>query len=146
MKLVREIGMLVDKLTHVRTRSVRSTENIAIVADSVREQPSTSTRHRSQQLDISRTSLILILHKDLALKPYKVQLVQQLKPTDHPNCLWFANWAQDRLAEDDEFYRKIIFSDEAHFHLGGYVNNQNCRIWGTENPHFVVQMSPMHPQ
>ena len=31
--------------------------------------------------------------------------------------------------------KKIIFSDEAHFDLGGYVNRQNCRIWGTENPH-----------
>ena len=25
--------------------------------------------------------------------------------------------------------KKIIFSDETHFDLGGYVNNQNCRIW-----------------
>ena len=31
--------------------------------------------------------------------------------------------------------KKIIFSDEAHFDLSGYVNKQNCRIWGTENPH-----------
>ena len=30
------------------------------------------------------------------------------------------------------FCQKIIFSDEAHFDLGGYVNKQNCRIWGTE--------------
>ena len=30
---------------------------------------------------------------------------------------------------------KIIFSDEAHFDLGGYVNKQNYRILGTENPH-----------
>ena len=118
---------------------------IAIVAESVREQPSTSTRHRSQQLDISRTSLMRILHKDLVLKQYKVQLVQQLKPTDHLNRLRSANWAQDCLAEDDEFYRKIIFSDEAHFHFGGYVNKQNCRIWGTENPHVVVE-KPMHSQ
>ena len=29
--------------------------------------------------------------------------------------------------------KKIIFSDEAHFDLGGYVNKQNYRIWGTEN-------------
>ena len=28
--------------------------------------------------------------------------------------------------------KKIIFSDENHFYLGGYVNKQNCRIWGTE--------------
>ena len=30
--------------------------------------------------------------------------------------------------------KKIIFSDEAHFDLRGYVKS-NCRIWGTENPH-----------
>ncbi|XP_033222677.1 uncharacterized protein LOC117176532 [Belonocnema kinseyi] len=110
--------MLVDKPTRERTRPVRSTKNIAAVAESVREQPSTSTRHRSQQLAISRTSLMRILRKDLAMKPYKVQLVHQLKPIDHPNRLQFANWAEDRLIEDDEFYRKIIFLDEAHFHLG----------------------------
>ena len=40
--------------------------------------------------------------------------------------------------------RKIIFSDEAHFHLGGYVNKQNCRIWGSEQPHANVER-PMHP-
>ena len=35
--------------------------------------------------------------------------------------------------------KKIIFSDEAHFDLGGYVNKQNCRIWGTENPHAYIE-------
>ena len=25
--------------------------------------------------------------------------------------------------------KKTIFSDEAHFDLGGYINKQNCRIW-----------------
>ena len=29
--------------------------------------------------------------------------------------------------------KKIIFSDEPHFDLGGYINKQFCRIWGTEN-------------
>ena len=31
--------------------------------------------------------------------------------------------------------KKVIFSDEAHFDLGGYVNKQNCRIWDTEKPY-----------
>ena len=31
--------------------------------------------------------------------------------------------------------QKKIFSDEAHFDLDGYVNKQNCRFWGKENPH-----------
>ena len=29
---------------------------------------------------------------------------------------------------------KIFFSDDAHFTLGGYINKQNCSIWGSEDP------------
>ena len=35
--------------------------------------------------------------------------------------------------------KKIIFSDEAYFDLGGYVNMQNCRIWDAENPHAYIE-------
>ena len=43
-------------------------------------------------------------------------------------------WACDRLTEDADFgKKKIIFSGEAHFDLGGYVNKLNCRIWAQKN-------------
>ena len=32
------------------------------------------------------------------------------------------------MGNEPEFHQKMIMSDEAHFHLGGYVNKQNCRI------------------
>ena len=53
----------------------------------------------------------------------------------------------DRLIEDADFSqkKKIIFSDGSHFDLGGYVNKQNCCIWGTEKPHAYIEMS-MHPK
>ena len=35
--------------------------------------------------------------------------------------------------------KKIIFSSEPHFHLGGYVNKQNYSIWGWENTDMVLQ-------
>ena len=41
--------------------------------------------------------------------------------------------------------KEIIFSDEADFELGVYVNKQNCRIWGTENLHAYIE-KPMHPK
>lgn len=69
---------------------------------------------------------------------------QELKITDHRIRRAFAGWALNQLDEDDQFFKKIIFSDEAHFHLNGYVNKQNCRIWGSENPHALEQL-PMHP-
>ena len=39
--------------------------------------------------------------------------------------------------------KTIIFSDEAHFDLGGYVSKQTCRIWGTETPHAYIE-KPTH--
>jgi hypothetical protein len=35
-------------------------------------------------------------------------------------------------------------SDEAHFCLNGFVNKQNCRFWGTENPR-VIHQRQLHP-
>ena len=46
---------------------------------------------------------------------------------------------------EPEFHRKIIMSDEAHFHLGDYVNKQNCRNWGSENPQMIIKKS-LNPQ
>ncbi|GFS51427.1 uncharacterized protein TNCV_548911 [Trichonephila clavipes] len=36
-------------------------------------------------------------------------------------------------------------SDEAHFWLNGYVNEQNCRIWSEANPQVYVEI-PLHPE
>ena len=63
---------------------MRTPENIAAVRESVRETPPTSIHRRSQQLSISETLLGRILDKDLGMTPYKLQLVQELKPIDHP--------------------------------------------------------------
>ena len=120
---------------------MRTFEFIAAVAENVCEAPSTSIHRRSQQLNISETSLRRILHKVLGMMPYKVQLVQELKPIDHPMRFRSAKLACDRLTDDADFGRKkIIFSDEAHFDLGGYVNKQNRHIWGTENPHAYIDV------
>ena len=52
----------------------------------------------------------------------------------------FARLSCDRLTEDADFSKKkIIFSDKAHFDLGGYVNKQNSRIWDTKNPHACIE-------
>ncbi|GFS76104.1 transposable element Tc3 transposase [Trichonephila clavipes] len=42
-----------------------------------------------------------------------------------------------------DFHKRILFSDEAHFWLNGYVNKQNCRIWREANPQVYVE-TPLH--
>lgn len=46
---------------------------------------------------------------------------------------------------DAVFSSKIILSDEAHFHLDGFVDRQNCRFWGSKNPNVTVKKQ-MNPQ
>ncbi|GFU55648.1 transposable element Tc3 transposase [Trichonephila clavipes] len=38
-----------------------------------------------------------------------------------------------------DFHKRILFSDEAHFWLNGYLNKQNCRIWSEANPQVYVE-------
>ena len=73
VKKVKETGIFIDKLKH--EKRMHTPKNIAAVAESVCEAPSTSIHRRSQQLNISETSLRRILHKDLGMSPYKVQFV-----------------------------------------------------------------------
>ncbi|GBM61424.1 hypothetical protein AVEN_70781-1 [Araneus ventricosus] len=48
--------------------------------------------------------------------------------------------------EGDIDVGNIWFSDEAYFNLDGFVNKQNWRIWGTENPHVAVPSSLYSPK
>ena len=136
---------LLDIKPPTRLRTVRSEENIAAVSASVTEDREMSIRRRSQQLGLCYSTTWKILRKDLGVKPFKIQLVQELKPADLPQRRIFGEWALGKLAEDPLFYRKIVFSDEAHFWLNGYVNKQNCRIWSEDQPEALQQL-PMHPE
>ncbi|GFV87730.1 hypothetical protein TNCV_780121 [Trichonephila clavipes] len=51
----------------------------------------------------------------------------------------FVKWAQNEIAVVPDFHKRILFSDEAHFWLNGYVNKQNCRIWSEANPQVYVE-------
>jgi hypothetical protein len=42
--------------------------------------------------------------------------------------------------------KRIIFSDEATFHLSGKVNRHNIMIWGSEKPVAVVKLERVSPK
>ncbi|GFT56734.1 hypothetical protein TNCV_1268581 [Trichonephila clavipes] len=64
---------------------------------------------------------------------------------DHQARRRFVEWAQNEIAVVLDFHKRILFSDEAHFWLKGYVNKQNCRIWSEANPQVYVE-TPLHPE
>lgn len=110
-----QTGSVVDIVTPVHHRNVRSTENIAAVAASVEEDPNVSIPRRAQQLGLSNTSLWRILHLDLHLHPYKVQLVQKLERGDHGMRRAYVDWVNEQQQQNAEFLHHIFFSDKAHF-------------------------------
>ncbi|XP_054015352.1 uncharacterized protein LOC128896174, partial [Hylaeus anthracinus] len=136
-----ETGSIHDKPKSGRPKTVLSNENIPAVRKSVANDPSTSIPRRSQELSIFYGSLWQILHEDLHLHAFKIELTQELKERDHLQRRNFTNWLSEHRSIDALFSRNIIFSDEAHFTLDGHVNKQNCRIWGDENSRAIKKKS-----
>ncbi|GFV53191.1 hypothetical protein TNCV_298001 [Trichonephila clavipes] len=64
---------------------------------------------------------------------------------DHQARRRFIEWAQNEIAVVPDFHKRMLFSDEAHFWLNGYVNKQNCRIWSEANSRVYVE-TPLHPE
>ncbi|GFX66336.1 DUF4817 domain-containing protein [Trichonephila clavipes] len=57
----------------------------------------------------------------------------------------FVEWAQNEIALVPDFHKRILFSDEVHFWLNGYVKKQNYRIWSEANPQVYVE-TQLHPE
>ena len=94
----------------------------------------------ARYVPVSKTSVHNIVRRRLKLYPYKIQLVQALKPTDYAKREEFALTVLGRMEGDPNYLERIFFTDEATFHVSGLVHRHNVRIWGTENPHVVQEM------
>jgi hypothetical protein len=78
-------------------------------------------------LQLSITTVRHILHKDSGFHLYKVQLVQVLSDRNGENLQRFCEQFREVLSDDD-LQDNLIMTDEAHFHLSGYINNRMLDI------------------
>ena len=76
-----------------------------------------------------QTTVWKVLRKKLNFKPYHLQLTQEVTKDDKMRRFEFCVRMQQEL-EHEDFANKLIFSDEATFHLSGHVNRHNVRVWG----------------
>lgn len=128
-----------------RPRTVRTPENIARVTTALVRSPTRSVRRHSQVLNISDRSVRRILHLDLKFHPYKLQVVQQLLERDLQARQTFCTQLLEMIDTEPDFLNNFMMSDEAHFHLSGYVNKQNCRYWAPTNPNQIHER-PLHSE
>jgi hypothetical protein len=71
------------------------------------------------------------------------EVVHELKPVDAPQRIRFCNWTLKNVHDGLVDPQLLFITDEASFHLSGYVNSQNTRIWSGQNTHAVHQ-TPLH--
>ena len=110
-----------------------SEENVRRIQESFGRSPRKSIRRASIELGIPQPTVWCVLRRRLLFKPYRLQLVQALRPNDKRKRVEFCNCMLQNM-EDDTFLSRLIFSDEATFHLSEKVNRHNVRIWGLQNP------------
>jgi hypothetical protein len=101
--------------------------------------PKRSVLHVSRQLQIPKSTVHDVVHRRLKLRAHKPQLMQHIQPRDKPQRVNFVTFMLEQLNADYSYLQKILFSDEAIFHTHGVVNRHNCRIWGSENPHALME-------
>ncbi|GFV48613.1 DUF4817 domain-containing protein [Trichonephila clavipes] len=138
MERFRTTFTVIDNSHPQRRRTVRTEEAIATVERSLHEDLLATDHFLNHGQDLGRS--ILFYHA-----PHQFQLVQELKPNHHQTSRRFIEWAQNEIAVVPDFHKRILFSDEAHFWLNGYVSKQNCRIWSEANPQVYVE-TPLHPE
>ncbi|GFU32491.1 uncharacterized protein TNCV_4890101 [Trichonephila clavipes] len=102
-----------------------------------------SARAVSRHLGVPYSTAWNVLRKVVHFFPYKIRHNQQLTANDREKRLTFALTFLAKVEVEASWPWKILWSDEAHFHLSGTVNTHNCRIWDTENSR-IFQEIPLH--
>jgi hypothetical protein len=65
----------------------------------------------------------------LKLRRYKTTVIHTLQPRNSASRVRFYNWFLQSVAVGEIDLQLTSFSDEAWFHLQGYINAQNNRYW-----------------
>jgi len=115
---------------------------IAILA-AIYVDPHISSRQIEREIGIPRRTALRIL-RALHYHAYHITLVQQLRPHHIEMRIQFCQWALRMIQNDPQFFRFVMFSDEAKFYSDGQLNKHNCHYWANENPHWYRTIDHQH--
>jgi len=130
-------GSLDDRPRSGRPVTASGDDNKKLVLAACRNDPTTSSRRLSDELQLSQSSVCRILHKS-KMHPYKPIYSQFLSDGDDDRRLEFCELMTEKFNADPAYLRKITFSDECVFALDGKVNKHNVHFWANENPNVRI--------
>ena len=79
------------------------------------------------------------MRKNLKLFPFRISTHHVLQQKDKEKRIEMCDWLNEKLEQTPSWLNHIWFSDEAHFHLSGAVNNRNNVFWGEEKPEEISE-------
>lgn len=113
-----------------------------LLKDSISIQPTLSTRHRSIDTNIPRTTMMRIMKKDLGYRPWKPVKVQYLSKEDHASRVACCEAILDKYSNPRRM-EKLFFSDECAIYAEG--RSYNSVFWSKEQPYFWEQVKQYPP-
>lgn len=144
------IRSLLNRARHGRLRRERKkkdrTENTRLNTNIIRmvtHDPHVSQRTISRHAQTSLSTVNRVLRAN-HFHPYHIERHQALTEAQKRARVMFCQWGLQKLGDDNAFFDRVLFSDEASFHNTGTLNRHNCHYYSKNNPHWLRRIDHQH--
>lgn len=131
-------GSVADSKRTGRPSTSRSEENIQIVREMFTRSPEKTTRQAARESGLTWHTVMTAL-KSLSFRPWKPHYCQEITPEDCDRRMEYGEIMLGWHGDWPELFDNIVWSDEAIFHVGGFVNRHNCHYWAEFDPKVTAE-------
>ena len=143
MQKLMTTGSVSDTQRSGRPSKFKKPEVVQFVQEMFSRSPKKSIRQAARE---SGLSFHCVLKNELKWRAWKPHCCQALSAEDcdirmefgEMMLAWFRDWP--------DLLKNILWSDEAVFHIGGFVNRQNCHYWAGEDPRVTSAKCRIDPR
>jgi hypothetical protein len=115
-------GLVKDAGRSGRLSTSQSEENMANVQEIFTRSPGKSTRQAARESGLSRYTIRKVLKEETYFHPWKPHHVQELTPEDCVRRMEYGELMQGWHKDSPQLFENILWSDEAIFHVSGFVS------------------------
>jgi AraC-like DNA-binding protein len=123
---LKETGSLLDK-QHSGSPSV-SDESVENIQNSFIRSPKKSVHKCAREFGLSETTVHRIFKKRLRFTGYNFSCYMRSAKVINRKRYDFAVDILNEIDKEEQFLHRVMFSDEATFHVSGHVHRHNVRI------------------
>ncbi|XP_076028935.1 uncharacterized protein LOC143017855 [Oratosquilla oratoria] len=139
-------GSVADTRRRGRPSISRDPEVVQAVQEMFTRSPKKSLRQVARESGLSFHYVRNVLKNELKWRAWKPHYCQTLSAEDcdirvefgEMMLAWYEDWS--------DLFKNILWSDEAVFHIGGFVNRHNCHYWAGEDPRITSEKCRIGPR